>query len=128
MTYWKNLEYYGFGISAAGYIGNIRYNNTKSFKKYINGIFRYSEENLNIDDKISYEIILGLRTLKGINLLEFSQKYGVSLRDKFDINDELNKKYLEISGNYLYIPFDKWYVMNSILLKFVRWGGNFGKK
>ena len=120
LTYWKNLEYYGFGISASGYIDGVRYTNTKSFRKYINDFYRYSEEELDVNDKITYEVILGLRTKMGIDLDDFYNKYGVSFKDKYDISYELHEKYLEISGNYLYIPFDKWYVMNSILLKFVR--------
>ena len=35
LTYWNNLEYYGFGLSASGYIDNVRYTNTKNLSKYL---------------------------------------------------------------------------------------------
>ena len=37
LTYWNNFEYYGFGLGASGYYDDIRYENTRSFNKYLNG-------------------------------------------------------------------------------------------
>ncbi|SHH50875.1 radical SAM family heme chaperone HemW [Thermosipho atlanticus] len=34
LVYWANLDYLGFGISAGGHIGNMRYNNVSTFEKY----------------------------------------------------------------------------------------------
>ena len=39
LSYWNNNEYYGFGLSASGYINNIRYTNTKNLSKYILNIY-----------------------------------------------------------------------------------------
>ena len=41
LTYWDNNEYYGFGLSAHGYINNMRYENTRNFNKYLNGEYRF---------------------------------------------------------------------------------------
>ena len=32
LIYWNNLEYYGFGAGASGYINNIRYDNTRNLQ------------------------------------------------------------------------------------------------
>ena len=37
LVYWNNLEYYGFGIGASGYIDSVRYDNTRSYQNYLNG-------------------------------------------------------------------------------------------
>lgn len=119
MTYWKNLEYYGFGLGASGYIGKIRYTNTKSFQNYIAGKYRYQEEVIDKKDKMCYELILGLRTKEGINQREFFQKYQIIVEKAFDIDDLIRDKYLVNDNERIYIPCDKWYVMNSILERFV---------
>ena len=67
LTYWKNNEYYGFGLGAAGYIDNIRYTNTRNLSKYISGSYESQEEVLTKEDEIKYEFILGLRLTNGIN-------------------------------------------------------------
>lgn len=120
MTYWNNLEYYGFGISASGYVKSTRYDNTKSFNKYINNNYTSYFENLDIYDKMSYEMILFLRTSMGVNVDKFYETYHKYPDDVFKYEDLIEEGYLKKKGNMLYIPYDKWYVMNSILIRFVR--------
>lgn len=120
MTYWENLEYYGFGIGASGYLGGIRYSNTRSFQQYISENYRYEIEKLDSYDTMSYEMILGLRMKKGVSFEEFYQKYGKEIEEVFFYQDYLEKDYLKIEDGKLFIPYDKWYVMNSILERFVR--------
>lgn len=120
LTYWKNEKYYGFGISASGYIKNTRYTNTGSISRYAEGFYKYEIEKLNKYDKISYEMILGLRTIEGINLDDFFRKYRIKLDEIFDIKSLILQKSLVLDDNRIYIPYDKWYVMNNILENFVR--------
>ncbi len=120
LTYWKNEKYYGFGLSASGYIDDIRYTNTGSISKYVDGFYKYEIEKMNKYDKISYEMILGLRTIEGIRLDEFYKKYKIKLEEVFDIRDLILQRCLIINEKRVYIPYDKWYVMNNILEKFVR--------
>ena len=79
LTYWNNEEYYGFGLGASGYIGNIRYTNTKSINHYIKNNFNREEEKLSNEDKEKYELILGFRKLKGINLIKYKNKFNIDL-------------------------------------------------
>ena len=46
LVYWDNLEYYGFGLGASGYINNIRYENTKSMNQYLNSKYVSVSHNL----------------------------------------------------------------------------------
>jgi len=120
MTYWQNEEYYGFGLGAAGYIGDIRYNNTKSFSNYLVGNYLYEKEFLDQQAKMSYEMILGLRTSNGINKKKFYEKFNIDIFNVFVLDDLINLNYIIEENEKIYIPHDKWYVMNHILERFVR--------
>lgn len=124
LVYWNNEEYYGFGLSASGYIKNIRYTNTKSINKYLQGNFVLEEEMVNQEEKMIYEMILGLRKIKGVNKDLFFQKYNLTIYEKFDIMDLIENKLLLDDGKYIFIPEDKLYISNSILIHFL--GGNDG--
>ena len=68
------------------------------------------------------ELIFGLRKIKGISKSKFYNKYNVDIYDKFDITDLINKGLLIDDLEYIFIPEDKIYISNSILVNFI--GGN----
>lgn len=117
LSYWNNKEYYGFGLGASGYIDGFRYENTSNLFKYLKEDYRVNESLLSLDDKMYDEIMLGLRKIKGINLNDFKNKFGVNFTDRYDINDLLKSKELIIKNGYLYINPKYIYVMNEILIK-----------
>ena len=119
LTYWNNEEYYGFGLGASGYIGNIRYTNTKNLSKYLNKNYDRQEEMLTKDDKIKYEFILGFRKKKGINKEEFYNKYNIDISKLDGVVNLLNKKYLIEDNENIYIDDKYIYVSNDILLNFL---------
>ena len=119
MVYWKNEEYYGFGLGASGYVNNIRYDNTRSMYKYVNNIRRLNEEKITVKDKISYELILGFRLINGINKEDFKNKYGVELIDQFNIKELIKDGLLIDDGLNIKVSYDKIYVENMILENFV---------
>lgn len=119
-TYWLNNEYYGFGCGAHGYIGNIRYENTRSIFKYINGEYTYSKELLSRSEEMDNEIMLGLRLLKGIDVEKYQEKYKEKITDSYpNINNLLKEGLLVLDNNYLRIPEKYIYIMDSIVLKIV---------
>ena len=119
MVYWKNEEYYGFGLGASGYINNIRYDNTRSMYKYVNGNRLLNSEELTLKDKISYELILGFRLINGINKEEFKKKYHVSLINQYNIKELIKQGLLIDDGLNIKVSYDKIYIENSILENFV---------
>ncbi|MCI8575033.1 MAG: radical SAM family heme chaperone HemW [Bacilli bacterium] len=119
LGYWNNLEYYGFGLSASGYIDSIRYTNTLNLNKYLHREFDGQKELMTPTDVLDNEIMLGLRKLEGINLAEFEKKYGVSLEETYPVTPLLKKKELMKKKGYIYINPDKLYVMNEILMKLI---------
>ncbi len=119
LTYWHNEEYYGFGLGAAGYIEDVRYENTKSLKKYLLGEYVESEEIVKGKDKMDYELMLGLRLGQGVNLSAFEAKYGVDLKEVYDLTKLFQNKDLIEKKGYIFINPGKLYVMNEILLKII---------
>ena len=119
LVYWNNEFYYGFGLSASGYLENYRYDNVKNKDKYnahnyIKNIHKISDE-----DKMKYELILGFRKIKGINKKIFENKYAKDIHEVFNIKELLNKKMLEENEEYIFIP-DEWiYKSNEILVNFI---------
>lgn len=119
LTYWNNLEYYGFGVGASGYIDNIRYTNTKSITSYIKGMLNREEEILTEEDKMIYEMILGLRKSEGVSKKMFFDKYSCTIEQTFDIMSLIRDKLLEEDNDYIKIPKDYLYLENAILTHFL---------
>ena len=119
MVYWKNEEYYGFGLGASGYVNSVRYDNTRSMYKYCNGERVLSTETLNKHDKISYELILGFRLINGINKEEFKKKYGLELIHQYNIKELIKDGSLIDDGLNVKVSYDKIYIENSIIENFV---------
>ena len=113
LCYWENREYYGFGLGASSYIGNRRINNTRSINKYLEGKYVLNFEELNKEDLFEYEVMLNLRKKEGIDLNKIYDKYGIYLNYDWLIKLGLLEKY----HNRLFIPEDKWYISNEIIVR-----------
>lgn len=79
---WKQKEYLGFGIAAHSYIENNRYCNIDLLDKYISNIENEKIENNRTICEIQTEeekqkeyMLLGLRTIEGVNIQEFKNKF-----------------------------------------------------
>lgn len=120
LVYWNNLEYYGFGLSAAGYLGNIRYTNTRSISHYLVGKTVYEEEYIDKEDRMSYEMILGLRKLEGVKKDDFYSKYQKQIEEVFDISHLIEKGLLLDEDGYLKISEENIYISNEILVYFLK--------
>lgn len=119
LIYWNNEEYYGFGLSASGYINDKRYSNTRNLSKYLNCNFEKEIEKLDEKRKEEYEFILGFRKTCGINKKEFYEKYNKNI-DENEIVKKLIKEGLLISDKErVYVKSKYFYVLNDILINFV---------
>ena len=113
LVYWNNKEYYGFGLGASSYIGNRRINNTRSINKYLCGNYVLEEEYLEREDFVYYEIMLNLRKKSGIDLEKLYYKYKV----KLEYEQLIKLGLLCRDKNSLYIPEEKWYISNEIIIR-----------
>ena len=119
LVYWNNKHYYGFGLSSSGYIDNIRYDNTRSINHYLKGDYVLENNKLTINEQIENEFILGLRKINGINKNNFYNKYHISVNDIDIVKKLLNNNMLIDDGINIYIPKDKIYISNTILVNFL---------
>ncbi|MDD2180815.1 MAG: radical SAM family heme chaperone HemW [Bacilli bacterium] len=119
LQYWNNLEYYGFGAGASGYINDLRYTNTSSITKYINNHYRDEEEKVNSKIKLENEFILGLRKINGINKQEFYQKYGFDIYEVPNVEKLIMEGKLIDNSNNIYIDSKYLYLSNEILINFM---------
>ena len=90
-VYWTaTKEYLGFGINAAGLIGNERYENTKDLGMYLLNPDKVAERHIRTNrDIVNDTIMMGLRTTKGVRFSEL-KKLG------FDIIKERAGQIMEL--------------------------------
>ncbi len=124
LVYWNNLEYYGFGLGASGFVDKVRYTNNRNIDRYNNGDYVYEEEKISKQIDMENEMIFGLRKREGVNKSLFKSKYSFKVDDVFDIISLVESGLLEDDGNYIRLPLDRLYVSNSILVNFIGGSNN----
>ena len=79
-NYWNHTPYIGIGAGAHSLIGNVRSWNPDSLDKYIRGILAHSlhreRETLGATDIYNEQIMLGLRTNRGVEEAVISRRYA----------------------------------------------------
>ena len=115
LTYWNNEYYYGFGCGAHGYIDDIRYENTRSITKYIDGKYRLFENKISLKENMENEIMLGFRKLDGINKGLFYNKFNKQIDEVFKFNVLIEKGLIKEVDNKLFIPEKHLFISNAIL-------------
>ena len=111
LIYWRNEEYYGIGLSASGYLDGVRYDNTKSLTKYLDGVTRFSEEKLEEKDKEFYFIMLGLRLKEGIEISNFKYIERLDNLIKKGLIEKVNNRYKVTDDNLFILD----YVLEKVL-------------
>ena len=125
-SYWENIEYYGLGAGAHGYIDGVRYANQGALKFYIDSMLekghaRREEHTVTDKEKIEEEMFLGLRLLKGVDLNTFEEKYGKRAEKIFKevIDKNLKIGYLEIDDNKLRLTRKGLFYGNEVFSEFL---------
>ncbi len=97
--YWNHTEFLGIGVSAWSFVKNKRFGNTKNLDEYIKRVKEGKkpvlfQENLSQEDIQKEKIILGLRTVEGVDkdLIKNKEKLNILLEEGF-----LEKKGRKIS-------------------------------
>ena len=114
LCYWKNQNYYGFGLNASGYEGTTRYKNTSYFERYIKNPLE-KEEEIILNKKLiqEEEIILALRLKEGIDINRLPKKYE-KIYHKYKQNE-----LLDITNNHLHLTEKGILLSNEIISEFI---------
>lgn len=117
LVYWKTQHYIGIGCGASGYIGNERYDNTKSITKYLKGETTQNTTKLTVEDEMFEVVMLGLRLVDGINLCEFKERFQKDIFEVFDLKRFIDMNLLVIENNYLKTTIKGMDVLDEILIE-----------
>ena len=83
-NYWKCGEYWGFGLSAHGYVDNIRYSNTTDLDKYLSSpTSREFGKFMTQQEKLEERIFLGFRLSEGIEINEINNDFNIDFETKY---------------------------------------------
>jgi oxygen-independent coproporphyrinogen-3 oxidase len=91
MNYWARGEYLGLGPGAWSFISGRRYSNIPDASEYAkrmsDGVSVIdAQETVGRVPSARETILLGLRIMKGLDLLRFEREYGVDLRRRLERN------------------------------------------
>lgn len=92
LNYWNNSNYFGFGLSASGYLDGVRFTNEIKLQNYIsNPLSISSEQKLSQNEILEEEIFLGFRRMSGIDVDLINKKFNIDFESKYC---RILKKYL----------------------------------
>lgn len=120
-AYWKYKEYLGIGPSAHSYNGfdvrswNVA-NNQQYIKKLHAGILAKEEEILSQYDQFNEMIMIGLRTIWGVDLESLKSKFSDQILEHFqhEIKSKIEEGVLIQENNHLKIPEKHWFMADGI--------------
>ena len=120
-SYWKYQEYLGIGPSAHSYNGrNERGWNVANNQLYINSLHQNKlakeTEILSEKDQFNEMLMIGLRTIWGVDLSALKEKFSTELLEYFqnEIKNKLEDGILSIENNHLKIPEKHWFLADGI--------------
>ncbi|MCQ9641959.1 radical SAM family heme chaperone HemW [Chryseobacterium sp. WG14] len=120
-AYWKYQEYLGIGPSAHSYNGfdvrswNVA-NNSQYIKKLAVKNLAKEEELLSQEDQFNEMIMIGLRTIWGVDLTSLKNKFSDKIMDHFqaEVKPKLEEGILIIEKDHLKIPEKHWFMADGI--------------
>ena len=120
-AYWKYQPYLGLGPSAHSYNGreerswNLA-NNPNYIKKLEQNILPIEREILSEKDQYNEMLMIGLRTIWGVDLTRFKESFSDELLEQFnhDIQSKLSEGILKIENNFLKIDEKHWFFADGI--------------
>lgn len=138
LQYWRNLNYFGLGAGAHGYVDGIRYSNVLRIKTYIERlsnieypmlktVFPLTSATVNHHRNTQREdmqetMMTGLRlTDEGVSAEDFHRRFGVPLDQAFgnEIKELLSLTLLEWAGDTLRLTERGRLLGNQVFMRFV---------
>ena len=126
LNYWGPGEYVGVGVSASSYFNGSRYKNISDISEYIK-IMKENSDPATESEKATEDIILKdyimlkLRLCAGINLNDFSKKFGYDFETRYSkIIDKFEKQgFINIGKDNICLTRKGFLLSNSIMVEFI---------
>jgi oxygen-independent coproporphyrinogen-3 oxidase len=102
LGYWQYKEYLGVGSGAVGCLNNQRLYSSKDISHYIKTPLDYTEiENLSREDILIEKVLLGFRSIVGVDLSLFNESQKDKLKDLFQEDKLIQKGNKVYSTNFM---------------------------
>ncbi len=125
IKYWLSQEYIGFGPSAHSFFNGKRYYYSRSINDYINQandgapLKIYEEETSILEGSPEEFLMLSLRLSDGVDLVEFKNKFGTDLLQKFPKIRHFIGDFMALSDKKLHFTKKGFFVSNYILTQII---------
>jgi oxygen-independent coproporphyrinogen-3 oxidase len=89
LNYWANGDYLGFGVGAASYRHGVRSVHGRDWEAYAAAVeadapIPMEAERLEGGRRAGEALMLALRTVQGVRLAEFKERYGIDVIETYD--------------------------------------------
>jgi oxygen-independent coproporphyrinogen-3 oxidase len=127
VKYWTGAPYYGFGCSAHSYDGRTRrWSNHRDVLKYVTLVesgagLVVDEQQLSEIDVRAEALFLGMRLMRGVNLRDYRESFGVDLRDEHaaDLDRFRKAGLVEFEGDLMRLTRTGALLSNEVFAAFV---------
>ena len=122
LAYWQYDNYYGVGIGASGKIDDCLIEHNRNLNAYLMNRDTISKTYNSKEDTMFNHLMMSLRLVRGLNLKEFEERYGIIATDYYAraINKHLSLNTLMIEDGYLRCSKESIKLLNTILLDFIK--------
>lgn len=119
LAYWQDEDFIGLGCGASGKENNVRYDNTRSLKTYIeSGANPYIYEETQ-KDKAFNAIMMALRTTFGLDIQKWNQRYDQDFIKRYQSILDKYHGVLKLENGILYPGREAMEILNTILVDFL---------
>ena len=126
LKYWDLTEYVGFGLGSSSFFEGVRYQNPEKMEEYLEFADNFhplweNAEKETENSLISEYMFLGLRLEKGVNNLDFKEKFNKSFFEIFkrEIDENVKKGLLIKENNRIYLSKKGFDLANSVMSDFL---------
>ncbi len=121
--YWTLQNYIGVGAGAHSFIDNVRTANAPSLEKYLTkDMAAIKAEHHNTKKESMQEMIfLGLRLIKGFDLGDFTNRFGISMREiyKKELAELIDEGLIELNGKNIRLTENGLFLANEVFKRFL---------
>lgn len=115
---WQRVPYIGIGSAACGFVGAVRYQNPPDLSDYLQGM-PAAEETISPEDARFETMMLGLRTMEGVQEDAFYQMHGQPLSAVYGqkLQRPLQEGLIRWEGGRVFLTQEGMNLQNRILLE-----------
>ncbi|MBQ0066014.1 MAG: radical SAM family heme chaperone HemW [Firmicutes bacterium] len=120
LIYWSDEDFYGLGMGASGKENNVRYDNTRSLKMYLDQGASPVYIETTLEEKAYEAIMMGLRSTLGFDIRKWENRYKKSFKESYkDVLEKYVPEYLVLEKNTCKPTQKGMEMLNSILVDFL---------